>query len=89
MKQITWEDVEKKFDEFYTLPPMMIPGPQREKAIKDFIKSTLHELQKASLPEEKKEELWANGGWIEGREHNSCRASVKSFWEKFWGKEGE
>ena len=25
------------------------------------------------LPEEKEERLWANGGYIEGREHNSCR----------------
>ncbi len=33
----TIEDWEKEFDEFYTLPENMIPGPQREKAIKSFI----------------------------------------------------
>ena len=33
------EDWEAEFDEFYTLPENMIPGPQREKAIKSFIRN--------------------------------------------------
>lgn len=34
MKETSWQE---RFDEFYTLPSNMIPGPQREKAIKAFI----------------------------------------------------
>lgn len=34
MTETSWQ---KRFDEFYTLPSNMIPGPQREKAIKAFI----------------------------------------------------
>ncbi len=34
---------EAEFDEFYTLPENMVPGPQRERAIKSFITHLLQE----------------------------------------------
>lgn len=42
---------EKEFDEFYTLPENMIPGPQRENAIKKFISSLL-QSEKEKLAEQ-------------------------------------
>jgi hypothetical protein len=39
------EDWEAEFDEFYTLPENMIPGPQREKAIKSFIRNLQKETE--------------------------------------------
>jgi len=47
---------EKTFDEFYTLPENMIPGPQRERAIKAFIASVEQEAEKRG---ERKGELYA------------------------------
>lgn len=45
---------EKEFDEFYTLPENMTPGPQREKAIKNFIRNQISKARQEVLAEIKK-----------------------------------
>ena len=43
------EEWEERFDEFYTLPQNMVPGPQREKAIKSFIANQIAKAEKSAM----------------------------------------
>lgn len=81
-------DIEKEFDEkigvwlkyLHDVGYNNAPTPDD---IKLFLRQAIKTAFEATRVEERKEDLWANGGFIEGREHNNLLKEITTRQNKF------